>query len=877
MPEEGNSGQFLLPRVNPSHSNTRSRKKSRPHLHKRSLITGNPRVYSVDDDVDEDDLNHEFLEGYNAALREMMATRDEANPSPPIPATPAVTEASADEEDCHSINLDSLSLNLQERQDAINQTHPFGIKIWKPSVYKKNRLVAQQAEEDIHDYKRKKPGRISWVVTLTNCIWMVTVGLLICAVCTVGAVVVAVGSGFSSLCRPYVLLMLKLAGYVLWPFGKFVLLKSDKNYLDEDELDGRLISEFHQWRLQEEGRLFYAPPRRQTDGLLKDHKGRSLQELFSANRDILQEDEDDNDIDFKLRWFGRGLWLLGRIWFYLYFYLILQPCMLLVLLLCWIVVFTIPMANIGSTLCDHLRRHPLALDFEPEKEFYRHQNNKNQRLLLCTYKCCGFHYYKYTIDGTNVFFVNLILVVVFVIFDFFLLKETWHWDTWYTDSNFVFFACLFSIIPLAYFIGQAVASISAQSLMGVGAVINAFFSTVVEIFLYCVALNQSKGKLVEGSMIGLILGGVLLLPGLSMIGGALKRKTQRYNPRSAGVSLTMLLFAMVIMFAPSLFYQIYGSYELRCKGCDIGSDDRDCTKCRFIQPGLVLDNLYYQILRPFLEIVAVALFLAYCCGLYFTLRSHALLIWASGHDKKDDPLATPMATPMLGGSGGSSGREDRQLLRPLPPLATFPSQSEDMNTSQVLDDEAGGHDAPNWSKTKSTVILLLATLMYATIAEILVDCVDLVLADYPIDPKFLGLTVFALVPNTTEFLNAILFAIGGNVALLMEIGLAYALQVVLIQIPSLVMYSIYQNFTNVDQIFSLIFPRWDIIATLISIYLFTYIYAEGKSNYFKGVILCLIYVVVLIGFYYNDMIEGIDDGYLGAPHPNVGDALAFGF
>ena len=93
----------------------------------------------------------------------------------------------------------------------------------------------------------------------------------------------------------------------------------------------------------------------------------------------------------------------------------------------------------------------------------------------------------------------------------------------------------------------------------------------------------------------------------------------------------------------------------------------------------------------------------------------------------------------------------------------------------------------------------------------------------------------------------------------MEIGSAYALQVVLIQIPSLVVYSVLKNFVNVEQIFSLVFPRWDIIATLISIYLFTYIYAEGKSNYFKGVILILIYLVVMIGFWFNGIIDGLDD------------------
>ena len=66
--------------------------------------------------------------------------------------------------------------------------------------------------------------------------------------------------------------------------------------------------------------------------------------------------------------------------------------------------------------------------------------------------------------------------------------------------------------------------------------------------------------------------------------------------------------------------------------------------------------------------------------------------------------------------------------------------------------EVGGHDAPNWSRTKSAVILLTATLAYAIIAEILVNTVDTVLDNIDIDEKFLGITLFALVPNTTEFL-----------------------------------------------------------------------------------------------------------------------------
>lgn len=64
----------------------------------------------------------------------------------------------------------------------------------------------------------------------------------------------------------------------------------------------------------------------------------------------------------------------------------------------------------------------------------------------------------------------------------------------------------------------------------------------------------------------------------------------------------------------------------------------------------------------------------------------------------------------------------------------------------------GGHDAPNWSKTKSSAILLVATFAYAVIAEILVNTVDVVLESVDVDEKFLGITLFSLVPNTTEFL-----------------------------------------------------------------------------------------------------------------------------
>jgi Ca2+:H+ antiporter len=61
------------------------------------------------------------------------------------------------------------------------------------------------------------------------------------------------------------------------------------------------------------------------------------------------------------------------------------------------------------------------------------------------------------------------------------------------------------------------------------------------------------------------------------------------------------------------------------------------------------------------------------------------------------------------------------------------------------------------------------------------------------------------------------------------------------------------------------------ITVILCVFLLSYVYGEGKSNYFKGSILVLTYLVVIIGFYlsgYNDLetlgIDRFDTLALGA-------------
>ncbi|UPX14282.1 uncharacterized protein EKO05_0004771 [Ascochyta rabiei] len=885
-----------------------------------------------------------------------------------------------DDDDDDADLSDAESFTLKDRQDAINVTHPFGIRIWKPALYKKGRSVQRNAEADIHS----NPGLfVSRWLLLFNIAWTLVFGWWLSIIVAAGALLCALLS-FDESCKEYSLLLYHLAVYIFYPFGKYVKLLQDDQYLEEDEGEGRSISEYEQWQSGdiEEGRLFFGP----TAGLssIVGRRRNSIDSTGGETTSLLGRDGRANLVHTdtakpKNRFFGRGKWNLGRVVFFFYFYGIVTPAFFLVSGLCWFLVFSIPMGKVMLLLFDHLRRHPLALSFHSDNGNVR-RPGESSSILLCTYRAVGIKYWKYTIDGTNIFLINLLGLVAFTIFDYFVLAEALGYKIWITDTLLVFTLALLSIIPLAYFIGQAVASISAQSSMGVGATINAFFSTVVEVFLYCVALKQGKAQLVEGSIIGSIFAGILFLPGLSMCFGALKRKTQRFNVKSAGVTSTMLLFAVIGAFGPTLFYQIYGSHELNCRQCtrvhpQMGhvetTSERDCRRCYYSQTPALHDRFYNEAVKPYTWFSAALLFLSYVVGLLFTLRTHAATIWSNEPDEKEKKpfdtvvnslsnsghLEFPHATMSRTATGQSVSRaqiRDTQLYKRIvgqtqhefglgpedQPIAGSPASTKmDGNTPHLvppkdsnehptfhvegLTDEAsdalvrhiteiaatttafatrdvtraphkaarmvstpskgdrphhhrttttatenapeeqetaaghtsGGHDAPNWSRQKSAAILLTATVAYAIIAEILVDTVDSVLEGSDIDEKFLGITLFALVPNTTEFLNAISFAMNGNIALSMEIGSAYALQVCLLQIPALVFYSAVHA-TNIPageiakQTFTLIFPQWDMATVILCVFLLSYMYGEGKSNYFKGSILILSYLVVIIGFYF---------------------------
>ncbi|KAK7464722.1 hypothetical protein VKT23_005928 [Stygiomarasmius scandens] len=917
---------------------------------------------------------------------------------------------SDDVDEDNSDRDDEDPITLKERQSLINVEHPFGLPIWKPALYKKSRSVTRYADQALHSVPSAQaerhllPGNLFWVVFFG---WWLS---LVCFL--VSAVVYIVPKGG----KRYAPLLFGLGWYIAWPFGKYVEGAADESEdgdeEDEDEDDHEAeqsgsdaptvrIDDIHATvrgvPAAHPTDPSWNPPNEHTSLLRSDIHCIAPAKSYGAAPSSSPVISKDTKADF-----------LGKVCFWIGFVCIIAPLMLVVCLICWGLVVTIPMARLNWALIKYLFEQPDSIRFcaapvevivstpeEPASDatddtaVQPQYSVKTKRLtpgqvapsgspsstvLLCTYRAVGWKYYKYTVGGVNIMFVNLMAVVFFVIFDWAVFltwveeleeegKEVPAVLAVLASQGLIFFFGLLSVIPLSYFIGMAVASISAQSSIGMGAVINATFGSIIEILLYALMLTQGKGRLVEGSLVGSILAGVLLMPGLSMVSSALRRKEQKFNAKSAGVTSMMLIMAIIGALAPTMFYQTYGNFQLVCSGCPSGPGSPNkpwiCDQCYYQHPDPVDDPFYQSTVKSLMYFCAAVLVFSYLVGLWFSLRTHASQIWQnpqqllqtpelplhhrqslyqrlvpqSGHTSGGGPRTlrhkasnishqegSRPQTPMYREASSSrTGPPSPVLPRrvsyaPTPAIPPAPGFSPIMEsvdhavkttglqpislpenmtqddftravavatvsalrhqqhvsparmraTSGVVEADGGhgGHDAPSWSRMTSASVLLACTALYAVIAEILVDVVDVILSGSGLDEKFLGVTLFALVPNTTEFMNAISFALNGNIALSMEIGSAYALQVCLLQIPAMVAFSAWyapEQMGRVAYTFSLIFPRWDVVVIILSMFLLTYTYIEAKSNYHRGSILILSYLVLASGFYFAPQTEDIGE------------------
>jgi Ca2+:H+ antiporter len=108
------------------------------------------------------------------------------------------------------------------------------------------------------------------------------------------------------------------------------------------------------------------------------------------------------------------------------------------------------------------------------------------------------------------------------------------------------------LIPLAKLIGESTEHLATHYEPTVASLLNVTFGNAAEIIIGIVAMSAGLLNLVKASIIGSIIGNILLVFGPSLFVGGLKEKEQFFNKENTGYQSSMLFLAIIGLAVPTI-------------------------------------------------------------------------------------------------------------------------------------------------------------------------------------------------------------------------------------------------------------------------------------------------------------------------------------
>uniref|UniRef100_A0A3Q3S1S1 Cation/H+ exchanger protein 1 n=1 Tax=Mastacembelus armatus TaxID=205130 RepID=A0A3Q3S1S1_9TELE len=455
--------------------------------------------------------------------------------------------------------------DVEAHREANN--YKFGFRKWKGHVTERPIEDRSDIIKELHsDLSVVKP-RGGSVVTFGNILyvflfgwWVSLIYFLICPV----MFLTIFGAPYGKLC-------FKMAWYFIWPFGKSV------------EKAGDLVK-----------RAFAKPPKCEVIPEVGDSEDSKDLVTNKDSAPLLVSSPVPVEIpihELPARKTSKYWCRISTYIWLLLGYPVLAVVHSLACVLSWMLVFTIPVAKMNA------RAMSTVLLMAPE-DIQIHRPGKTRVILYC-YQASNVYYYKYSVQGINIFGLNLLPLVLTTLIIGYTDEEHK-----YFSAEIKFATAITSIIPLSYYIGMGIARLSF--LLGT-------FNLTFELTFYITALlqghraaNKCYEEIVKAALTGTLLGCILFIPGLCMIIGGIKHREQQFNSRSAGVSSALLFISIGGVFAPTIFSKAFGN--LVCESCNNFADNA---------------SLPFICKRPLVYTISVLLPAAYVIGLIFTLKTHS--------------------------------------------------------------------------------------------------------------------------------------------------------------------------------------------------------------------------------------------------------------
>jgi Ca2+:H+ antiporter len=165
----------------------------------------------------------------------------------------------------------------------------------------------------------------------------------------------------------------------------------------------------------------------------------------------------------------------------------------------------------------------------------------------------------------------------------------------------VFATSALGIIPTAALMGRATEELAARSGPGIGGLLNVTFGNAPELIIALFALGKGLQEVVKASIVGSIIGNILLVLGAAMLAGGLGREKQTFSRTGAAIQSSMLMLAAAALVMPAIFELVEGQ-GLPRPGAEA------------VHYGGTVEHLSLA--------VAIVLIVTYVLGLVFSLKTH---------------------------------------------------------------------------------------------------------------------------------------------------------------------------------------------------------------------------------------------------------------
>ena len=398
-----------------------------------------------------------------------------------------------------------------------------------------------------------------------------------------------------------------------------------------------------------------------------------------------------------------------------------------------------------------------------------------------------------------------------------ILASTWH-----------FSRSLLAIVPLAERIGYATEQLAMHVGEFAAGLINTTLGNVPELIVTCVALAKSQPTIALDSLVGGVLSNLLLVSGLSLFAGGLRRRVQIFNTILSSTLISILFLSALVFVLSSAVPAAYEHVTLTS------------VKPMVVRRVEVLSRPATNVSR----MLAVAEMALYALFLVFSLRTHSNLFNGGEQEKRNDQgecnaqekMTSSKAAAAAAAANAESGDEDPEVasINRAYMSREFANKKEEEEEDEVV---LGTRASLFW-------LTILAALI-SWVSNGLVDSIEGAAKKSGMCQLFITAIILPNVNNAPEHAVAIRLGIKDKADLVLSIALGSAAQLGLLLLPAAVILDWFNGGTLNFRIRSVEYQAY-----VFGVLLAALLLHSGRSTWMLGLTLIIGYVVISCAWFY---------------------------